>query len=89
MLQFWKRRKLDVDEDGILLAEQVEEPLTDPLDVQLSGRRDCADMSSEEASAFESFIRSIFQWEPEKRPSAEELLRHCWLTGKSALARVT
>lgn len=31
MLQFWERRQLVVDEDGILLAERLKEPHTVPI----------------------------------------------------------
>lgn len=88
MLQLWKGRQSVINEDGNLLEEHVEDPLNDPLDVQISERKpNC--MSSKDASAFESFIRSIFQYEPKERPSAEELLRHRWLTEESAYAKVS
>ena len=68
MLQLWRGRQSVIDEDGNLLEEHVEDPFSDPLDVQISDRKpDC--MSSKDASTFESFLRSIFQYEPEERPS--------------------
>ncbi|KAL9122469.1 MAG: hypothetical protein Q9187_000979 [Circinaria calcarea] len=88
MLQLWKGRQSVLDEDGNLLEEHVEDPFSDPLDVQISERKPNG-MSSKDASAFESFIRSIFQYEPKERPSAEELLRHRWLTEENAYAKVS
>lgn len=37
------------------------------------------DMSDAELDAFESFIRSTLQYEPDKRPSTQELLQHPWI----------
>lgn len=36
-------------------------------------------MSDAELDAFESFIRSTLQYEPDKRPSTQELLQHPWV----------
>lgn len=86
MLQHWKGRLSVVDEDGNLLKNQVENPFSDPLEAQISERiPDCPTL--DEASSFESFIRSILQCEPKERPSAEELLRHRWLTEVHAPAK--
>lgn len=78
MLQFWKGRQSVVDEAGHLLPNLAQDPLSEPLTVQLSKRRHRW-MSSDEATAFEDFLRLIFQYEPENRPGAQELLRHRWL----------
>lgn len=75
ILQNWRGRQSVIDEDGNLLQEHVEDPVSDPLDVKTSEGKPSG-MSSEETSAFEIFIRSIFRYEPEERPSAEELLKH-------------
>lgn len=37
------------------------------------------DMSDAEFEAFESFIQSTLQYEPDKRPSTQELLQHSWM----------
>ena len=37
------------------------------------------EMSNAEFDAFESFIRSMLQYDPDKRASTQELLRHPWL----------
>ncbi|SLM41545.1 Serine/threonine/dual specificity protein kinase, catalytic domain [Lasallia pustulata] len=37
------------------------------------------DMSDAELDAFESFIRSTLQYEPEKRASTQDLLQHSWI----------
>ena len=34
----------------------------------------------QEADMFADFMLPILQWEPTKRPSAQELLKHPWLT---------
>lgn len=79
LLQLWRGRQSVVDEYGSLLERHVEDPFSEPLDVQISKFKPAC-MSSEEASVFESFIRMIFRYEPEERPTAEEILRHRWLT---------
>ncbi|MCJ1464513.1 hypothetical protein MMC07_003126 [Pseudocyphellaria aurata] len=46
-------------------------------------------MSAARASAFEGFIRWILQYEPEKRPSAKEILGHPWLTDEEVPEEMT
>lgn len=79
MLQQWKDRNGFVDEDGNLLAEVVEEGISKPLRELIAIQKPAA-MSSTEASVFEDFVRSMLQYEPDKRASTAELLRHPWIT---------
>ena len=78
MLRLWKGRRSVVNEDGSLLREHVKDPCSDPLDVRIS-KRIPKNMTLVDFSAYESFLRSTLQYEPGKRPSAEELLCHRWL----------
>ena len=87
MLGLWRGRHSVVDENGHLLEEHLEDPFSDLLDVQASERKPKS-MSMKDALAFENFLRSIFQYEPEERPSAEELLRYHRLTEEIAHAKI-
>ncbi len=87
MLRLWKGRQSVVDEEGNLLEEHVKDPFSDPLAVQISERK-ANDMSSVDAPAFENFLTSILRYEPDKRPSAAELLQHRWLREEDALLNV-
>lgn len=86
MLQAWGRRQYFVDDDGNLLQKCIEDSLSDPLEFQIAKYKPIC-MSSEEALVFEDFLMSLFKYEPEKRPSAEELLQHPWLWSWRAMGR--
>lgn len=86
MRNAWKGRRSIVDEDGNLLEELTHDSYSEPLDVQITEIMP-AGVTCDESSAFESFMWTIFQWDPEDRPSAEELLQHRWVTGQSAVAK--
>lgn len=75
----WTERQRVMDEDGNLLPLPAEDPSHESRDYQLSELMPAC-RTLEQVSEFESFIRSMIQWEPEDRASAEELLQHRWLT---------
>lgn len=62
-----------------LLQKYLDDPIGYALSGDLSSRL-LLSMPKEEAEAFGSFIRSVLQYEPEKRLSAQEILRLPWLT---------
>lgn len=77
-LQRWRGRSSVVDEDGKLLQKHIEDPLSISLHDEISEQKPPF-WSSETASAFEDFIRMMLQFEPDNRPSTEELIQHPWL----------
>lgn len=86
MRKCWKGRRAIVDPDGNLREELIHDPFSNPLDVQITELMPDG-VAFGELSAFESFLRMIFQWEPKDRPSAEQLLQHNWLASRNAVAK--
>lgn len=76
MLQRWSKHHSGVDVDGGVLEGL--EPMSDSLhDILSKGKPES--MSTQDASVFKAFARTILQFDPENRPSAEELFQHPWL----------
>ena len=74
----WQDRDSFLSLEGKTLGELENDPFSDPLGVQISQRKPKA-MSAEEATLFGTFVRAMLRFEPDTRPSAEELLKHPWL----------
>lgn len=60
------------------ITELIESDIDSDLRQHMEAHR-VKDMSDAEFNAFESFIRSTLQYEPDKRPSTRELLQHPWI----------
>lgn len=84
LLQMWPRRERYYQEDGTQIRWNVDsgdpgEPGPQCIleDFILQNRN--PDISVEEAAVISGLLRQILQYEPEKRPSAQEILSHAWL----------
>jgi serine/threonine protein kinase len=63
---------------------KVVEKSPDPISPLLEDVVDCfkpSDMSSKESDAVRSWLRRVFQYEPEKRPQAADLQKDPWFAG--------
>lgn len=84
LLQKWPHRERYYQEDGTQIRWSVDsgddpgEPGPQCIleDFILQNRN--TDISGEEAAVISGLLRQILQYEPEKRPSAQEILSHAW-----------
>jgi len=60
-------------------------PILPPIETFLDQEKG-ADLSSRDASMIKELLRAILQFDPVKRPSAEELLAHLWFTESNTTA---
>ncbi|KAK6824620.1 protein kinase domain protein [Apiospora arundinis] len=78
---------LDAEGNSLETPEQDEDEYDDDFprgDVWHQGRnRKPLDMSEEDLAGFVHLIQKMLRWEPENRPSTEELLQDSWLNNSS------
>jgi len=72
------------DENGKWLETTENEPQRLPLLPSSSLEAMEENLNGKNKELFLNFIRSMLQWEPEKRKTARELLKHPWLTRSHA-----
>jgi serine/threonine protein kinase len=76
----WENHRKFVDSDGKFLASYLETKKWMPpsLDEALKKNKPLG-MNEAEQNSFADFLRMMLAWEPEKRSSAEDLLKHEWI----------
>ncbi|KAF5234764.1 hypothetical protein FANTH_11953 [Fusarium anthophilum] len=93
LFRHWKTSSLYYNEDGKIYNWMIdgvpegEDPVTtDPSELEPMEKafdEKCPEMAEEEAQEVKELIRWILQYDPAKRPSAEEILRHPWFAEDS------
>ncbi|KAF5640445.1 CMGC SRPK kinase [Fusarium sp. NRRL 52700] len=88
LFSHWKTSSLYYNEDGKIYnwiidgVPEGQDPVTpDPSELETMEAafdKKCREMPEEEAQEVKKLIRWILQYDPAKRPSAEEILRHPW-----------
>ncbi|KAF4438057.1 CMGC SRPK kinase [Fusarium acutatum] len=88
LFSHWKTSSLYYIEDGKMYnwiidgVPEGQDPVTpDPSELETMEKafdEKCPEMAEEEAQEIKKLIRWILQYDPAKRPSAEEILRHPW-----------
>ena len=78
----WARAHTHINAQGQLLkprSDSEDPDLVAPLRTTLQLLR-LKDMSDQESRAFGDFLECMLQWQPERRRSTAELLKHPWMT---------
>ncbi|WQF83008.1 Putative protein kinase [Colletotrichum destructivum] len=70
----------DNDDFGFDIGERIPPQTLDSLEKLISDNK-AADVDEAEEKKMTSLLRSIFQYNPARRPSAADLLEHAWLKG--------
>lgn len=94
LFSHWKTSALYYTKDGKMYnwfidgVTEGEDPVTpDPSEFETMEEafdKECPEMAEEEAQEVKKLIRWILQYDPAKRPSAEEILRHPWFAEDSS-----
>ncbi|KAG5787729.1 hypothetical protein H9Q69_013202 [Fusarium xylarioides] len=89
LFSHWKTSSLYYTEDGNMYNWIIDgvPVTTDPSELNTMEKtfdEKCPEMAEEEAQEVKKLIRWILQYDPAKRPSAEEILRHPWFAEDSS-----